>query len=162
MDGSMAKARSLSQFQQTFSDEAHCAAFLFERRWPDGFVCPGCGARRAAALRSRAYTFECLDCGRQTSITAGTVMHRSKLPLTTWFWSAHLMATHSNRTSARQLEYQLGVTYKTASLLMTTPRRRKTASGMRQDCGPPAPGAGHNQPINPAHQLHLDEPGTTG
>src|SRR5271155_1966235 len=77
-DGSMAKARSLSQFQQTFSDEAHCAAFLFERRWLDGFVCPGCGARRAAALRSRAYTFDCLDCGRQTSITAGTAMHRSK------------------------------------------------------------------------------------
>ena len=123
MDGSMAKARSLSQFQQTFSDEAHCAAFLFERRWPDGFVCPGCGARRAAALRSRAYTFECLDCGRQTSITAGTAMHRSKLPLTTWFWAAHLMATHSNGMSARQFEDQLGLTYKTAWLLTQKLRR---------------------------------------
>src|SRR5271166_4384577 len=86
-DHPMAKARSVAQFQQTFHDEAACASFLFERRWPDGFVCPGCGARRAAALRSRAYTFECLDCGRQTSITAGTAMHRSKLPLTTWFWA---------------------------------------------------------------------------
>ena len=44
-------------------------------------------------------------------------MHRSKLPLTTWFWAAHLMATHSNGMSARQLEDQLGVTYKTAWLL---------------------------------------------
>jgi hypothetical protein len=42
----MAKARSLTQFQQTFPDEAACAAFLFERRWPNGFVCPGCDARR--------------------------------------------------------------------------------------------------------------------
>jgi transposase-like protein len=42
------------------------------------------------------------------------------------------------------------------------PRRRKTASGMRQDRGPPAPGARHNQPIYPAHPLHIDEPGTTG
>ena len=41
-------------------------------------------------------------------------MHRSKLPLTTWFWTAHLMATHSDGMSARQLEDQLGVTYKTA------------------------------------------------
>ncbi len=98
----MAKGRSLSQFQETFPDEASCAAFLLERRWPEGFVCPGCGEQRAAALKSRAYTYECLDCGRQTSATAGTVMHRSKLPLTTWFWAAHLMATHSNGMSARQ------------------------------------------------------------
>jgi hypothetical protein len=44
-------------------------------------------------------------------------MHRSKLPLTVWFWAAHLMATHSNGMSARQLADQLGVTYKTAWLL---------------------------------------------
>jgi hypothetical protein len=42
---------------------------------------------------------------------------RSKLPLTAWFWAAHLMATHSDGMSARQLEDQLGVTYKTAWLL---------------------------------------------
>ena len=60
-----------------------------------------------AALKSRADTYECLDCGRQTSITAGSVMHRSKLPLTAWFWAAHLMSTHSNGMSARQLEDQL-------------------------------------------------------
>jgi hypothetical protein len=44
-------------------------------------------------------------------------MHRSKLPLTVWFWAAHLMATHSNGMSAVQLEAQLGITYKTAWLL---------------------------------------------
>src|SRR5271170_214627 len=77
----MARARSLTEFQSAFSDEASCAAFLFERRWPDGFVCPACGAARAAALKSRAYTYECYGCGRQTSITAGTAMHRTRLPL---------------------------------------------------------------------------------
>ena len=50
-------------------------------------------------------------------------MHRSKLPLTAWFWAAHLMATHSNGMSARQLEDQLGVTYKTAWLLTQKLRR---------------------------------------
>jgi len=49
--------------------------------------------------------------------------HRSKLPLTTWFWAAHVMATHSNGMSARQLEDQLGVTYKTARLLAQKLRR---------------------------------------
>ncbi len=50
-------------------------------------------------------------------------MHRSKLPLTAWFWAAHLMSTHSNGMSARQLEDQLGVTYKTAWLLAQKLRR---------------------------------------
>jgi len=119
----MARARSLSQFQKAFSDEASCVAFLFKRRWLDGFVCPVCGKRRVAVLKSRPRLFECLDCGRQTSITAGTAMHRSRLPLTAWFWAAHLMTTHSNGMSARQLEDQLGVTYKTAWLLTQKLRR---------------------------------------
>jgi transposase-like protein len=119
----MARARSFSQFQKAFSDEASCAAFLFKRRWPDGFVCPVCGERHVAALKSRPRLYECLDCGRQTSITAGTVMHRSRLPLTAWFWAAHLMTTHSNGMSARQLEEQLDVTYKTAWLLTQKLRR---------------------------------------
>ena len=96
---------------------------MFKRRWPDGFVCPACGKRRFAALKSRPRLYECLDCGRQTSVTAGTAMHRSRLPLTTWFWAAHLMTTHSNGMSALQLQDQLGVTYKTAWLLTQKLRR---------------------------------------
>jgi len=119
----VARARSLSEFQTSFPDETSGAAFLFQRRWPQGFVCPACGGGRAALLKSRAHTYECLDCGRQTSITAGTAMHRSKLPLTVWFWAAHLMATHSNGMSAVQLEAQLGITYKTAWLLAQKLRR---------------------------------------
>ena len=119
----MARARSLTEFQKAFPDEASCAAFLFERRWPGGFVCPACGKGRAAALKSRAYTYECSACGRQTSITAGTALHRTKLPLTVWFWAAHLMSTHSNGMSARQLEDQLGLTYRTAWLLTQKLRR---------------------------------------
>ena len=119
----MAKGRSLAEFQLEFPNDESCANFLFKRRWPDGFVCPSCGERRSALLKSRARLYECLDCGRQTSVTAGTIMHRSKLPLTSWFRAAHLMATHSNGMSARQLEDQLGVTYKTAWLLAQKLRR---------------------------------------
>src|ERR1700683_1552602 len=121
--GAVGRGRTLAEFQEEFSDEAHCAAFLCARRWPDGFVCPSCGGGRVVALKSRPRLMECLDCGRQTSLTAGTAMHRSKLLLTTWFWAAHVMATHSNGMSARQLEDQLGVTYKNAWLLAQKLRR---------------------------------------
>lgn len=120
----MVGSQSLLEFQQRFPDEARCAQFLFDRRWPDGFVCPGCGGTRSHLLKSRAYTYECVACGKQTSVTAGTIMHRTKLPLTAWFWAAHLMATHSNGMSAQQLMGQLGLgSYKTAWLLAQKLRR---------------------------------------
>lgn len=119
----MKRARSLAQFQKDFPDEESCAAYLAARRWPDGFVCPACGGKRGGLLTERAHTYECLDCGRQTSVTSGTVLHRSKLPMQMWFWGAHLMATHSNGMSALQLAAQLGVTYKTAWLLAQKLRR---------------------------------------
>jgi predicted RNA-binding Zn-ribbon protein involved in translation (DUF1610 family) len=62
----VARARSLSEFQTSFPDETSCAAFLFERRWPQGFVCPVCGGTRAALLKSGAHIYECLDCSRQS------------------------------------------------------------------------------------------------
>jgi len=96
---------------------------LFERRWPGGFVCPVCGKGRAAALKSRrTHTNARTVAGRPRS-RRGTALHRTKLPLTVWFWAAHLMSTHSNGMSARQLEDQLGLTYRTAWLLTQKLRR---------------------------------------
>ena len=79
--------RSLIEFQQGFSDEEACAKYLFAMRWPQGFVCPGCGTSKAWELQTKSWTWECASCGRQTSVTAGTIMHHSKLPLTAWFWA---------------------------------------------------------------------------
>src|SRR5262245_26903204 len=116
--------RSLIEFQGRFATEAGCAKYLFERRWPEGFVCPGCGGGRAWALKTKPFTYQCANCGRQTSVTAGTIMHASKLPLTTWFWAAVLMATHSNGISALQLQSQLGLgSYRTAWMLCAKLRR---------------------------------------
>src|ERR1700720_4621719 len=64
---------------------------------------------QSLAAGNQGWTYECADCGRQTSVTAGTIIHASKLPLTTWFWAAYLMATHSNGISAVQLQSQLGL-----------------------------------------------------
>lgn len=110
-----------------FPDDQACAAYLFEQRWPEGFVCPVCGSVRAWELRSKAFTRECADCGRQTSVTAGMVMHGSKLPLTTWFWAAYLMASHSNGISALQVMKQLGLgSYRTAWMLCHKLRRARS------------------------------------
>ena len=109
---------SLLAFQHMFPDDDACAAWLIEMRWPDGFVCPACGHEKGWALRSKAHTFECAGCRRQTSVTAGTILHASKLPLTVWFWAAYLMATHSNGISALQLQKELGIgSYRSAWLL---------------------------------------------
>ena len=59
-------------------------------------------------------------------MTAGTIMHYSKLPLTLWFWAAYLMATHSNGISALQLQHQPGLgSYKSAWLLCAKLRRSR-------------------------------------
>jgi len=116
--------RSLIEFQSRFATESACAQYLFAQRWPQGFVCPGCGGGRAWLLQTKAFTYECADCGRQTSVTAGTIMHASKLPLTIWFWAGFLMATHSNGISALQLQNQLGLgSYRTAWMLCAKLRR---------------------------------------
>ena len=116
--------RSLPAFQRRFPDEAACADYLAATRWPDGFRCPDCGGARAWRLATKPFTWECAACGKQTSVTAGTVMHGAKLDLTVWFWAAYLMATHSNGISATQLQSQLGIaSYKTAWLLCAKLRR---------------------------------------
>jgi hypothetical protein len=51
--------RSLIEFQHRFPDEAACAAYLFAARWPDGFVCPGCGKTKAWELQTKPWTYEC-------------------------------------------------------------------------------------------------------
>src|SRR5512134_1446113 len=111
--------RSLHEFQRRFPDDAACGEHLARTRWPEGFACPRCGGREAWRLPSRTpLTFGCKGCGKETSVTAGTVMHRTHLPLSVWFWAAYLIATHSNGMSAKQLQSELAIaSYETAWLL---------------------------------------------
>src|SRR3954467_8583066 len=100
-------------------DEAACAEWLLERRWGSGFACPECGHGRFWRLGRKVLTLHGRACRRETSVTAGTVMHRSHLPLKVWFAPAWLVATHKNGMSARQLWLQLGLgSYKSAWLLL--------------------------------------------
>ena len=79
---------SLPEFEAQFPDDAACARWLFGKRWPDGFRCPGCGHAKGWELGRGTLLVECARCHRQTSVTAGTVLHRSHLPLKLWFLAA--------------------------------------------------------------------------
>ena len=115
---------SRAAFEARFPDEASCARHLAARRWLDGFVCPACGHDRGWELKRRRASWECAACGKETSVTAGTIMHRSHLPLKTWFMAVHIVTSHSNGISALQLQAQFGLgSYKSAWLLLHKLRR---------------------------------------
>lgn len=110
--------RSLREFQRRFADEEACRQYLAASRWPDGFRCPQCGFGDALELPGRLLS-RCRNCARDTSVTAGTVLHRTRVPLTQWFWAAYLVTTHTPGLSALQLQRQLGISrYETAWMML--------------------------------------------
>src|SRR6266851_3446363 len=104
-------------FMDRYRDEAACIAALAELRWPKGFVCPGCARRLAYQLAARPRVFECAGCGRQHSVTAGTVFHRTRTPLRKWFAAAWLIAQDKRGVSALFLARELALRYDTAWLM---------------------------------------------
>ena len=97
---------------------------LAEHKWPDGFRCPECGHSTAWQSGAR---FVCRSCRHQTSLTAGTVLHGSRLPLLTWFWAAYLVAT-DNGINALSLGRKLGVSsHKTAWMVLDRLRQAMSA-----------------------------------
>lgn len=112
--------RTLLEFQHLFSDEASCLRHLERIRWPEGFECSSCGkVADPWRLRARPRVLECRQCGHQASLTAGTIMHRTRQPLTIWFWAAYLVTTQTPGMSALQFQRQLGIKrYETAFLIL--------------------------------------------
>jgi transposase-like protein len=111
------------EFQRRFPDEATCRAYLFDSRWPEGFRCPRCGSQSATAL-PRRLLWQCSTCRYQASVTAGTVLHRTRTPLHLWFWGAYLVTTATPGISALQLQRQLGIKrYETAWTMLHKLRR---------------------------------------
>ena len=111
------RVRGLSDeaFRMAFGTEEQCRAALVRLRWPDGFVCPSCGHRRHCELAGRGL-YQRNRCKRQTSPTASTIFHSTKLPLTLtlWFAAIHLIATAKNGVSSVELGGRLGVKQPTA------------------------------------------------
>lgn len=115
----MAKAARITfkDFHTQFATEEDCRKYLFQERFPKGFVCPKCGNEEYYYLKTR-HSCQCKNCRRLTSVTAGTVMHRTHLPLTVWFWAIYLCATDKRGISAKGLSRQLKLSYESAWYLL--------------------------------------------
>jgi hypothetical protein len=79
--------KTLREFQSQFATEEACQKYLAACRWPDDFVCPRCGNRSAYDLVTLR-RWQCAGCRHQISVTAQTILHNTKMPLTVWFWAA--------------------------------------------------------------------------
>lgn len=104
---------SLVEFQRRFSTEHACQRALEAARWPDGFVCPRCGHTKASRITTRRL-LQCAACDYQASLTAGTILHKTRTPLVKWFWAMWLVAQDKGGVSAVRLSRQLELGYRTA------------------------------------------------
>ena len=120
---------SFTQFIKRFPNEKACVEYLYSVKWPQGFECPVCGCRHGYTLKNRRQ-YQCANCRHQTSLTANTVMHRSHLPLTKWFWAIYLIACDKRGISALALAGKIEVCYETAWNML---RRIRAAMEMRDE-----------------------------
>lgn len=124
--------------------------YLYRSRWPGGFVCPKCRSIHDPYRLDKYERIECSSCGHQTSVTAGTVLHRTRMPLTMWFEAAYHVATYTPGISALQLQKHLGISYETAFNMlhklraaMVRPDRERIRGKVEMDetfVGAPKPG----------------------
>jgi hypothetical protein len=108
------KVSSLISFQQRFGTEQACIEHLAALRWPDGYRCKKCGCEKAYQLKVHPRVFMCSKCNFQESVTAGAILHRTKLPLVKWFWAAYLLAQDKRGVSAMHISRELNLRYATA------------------------------------------------
>ena len=105
--------RTYQEFRSWFADDDACVEYLSRLRWPDGFSCLRCGCG-TSWLTARGL-WMCAECGLKTSVTAGTIFHRSHTPLSTWFAAMWLVTSQKNGVSAQGLKDVLGFgSYETA------------------------------------------------
>lgn len=108
---------SLLDFQRLFPSEESCWDYLVKMRWQVGFSCPKCKSKEHC-LKPRRKVFECYACRTQSSVTAGTIFHKSRQPLQKWFWALFLIATSKKGVSMLYLQRQLGIKSYRAAWLM--------------------------------------------
>lgn len=126
--------RTLREFEARFSTDDACRAYLGQLRWGDGFRCPRCGGAKAWPVRGLLY--QCAACGRQTSVTAGTVLQDTRTPLTMWFRAIWWVSSQRTGASAVGLQEVLGLgSYETAWTWLHKLRRAMVRPGRDQLSG---------------------------
>lgn len=95
-------------FEKYFPNEESCKEYLMKQRWPEGFVCPRCGGKKAGFHRARRL-YQCKSCRYQVSLTAGTIFHKTRMPLKKWFWLIFLLSRSKQGISMKAIQRILGV-----------------------------------------------------
>jgi transposase-like protein len=119
---------NLMAFATRFANEEACADYLAGVRWPRGFVCPVCGGQKG--WPTARGTLFCAGCQRQTSLTAGTILHNTRVPLQGWLLGMWLVCTQKTGLSAADLQRELGLgSYRTAWLMLQKLRQAMVRLG---------------------------------
>ena len=125
---------TLLEFEHRFRTEASCRNYLEGIRWPEGFVCPRCGTRKA--WRTQDGRFHCQGCYSNVYLTAGTVFHRSKVSLQLWFRAMWWMTNQKVGINAMGLQRLLGLpSYQTAWTMLQKLRHTMVRPGREQLSG---------------------------
>lgn len=106
---------SMRDFNIEFPDDAACLEYIKEQRWPDGMVeCATCRKRTKHHRVGNRTAYACQSCGNHRFPLAGTIFEKTSTPLKTWFYAMYLMGSTRCGISAKQVQRETGVTYKTA------------------------------------------------
>jgi transposase-like protein len=98
---------TLLEFEQRFTSDEACRAYLFNLRWPDGFRCHRC--QHDKAWLTKRHLYHCIHCGHETSVTAGTIFQDTRKPLQLWFRAIWYVVNQKNGVSAMGLQRVLGI-----------------------------------------------------
>ena len=116
---------NLVQLSAIFADETKAREFLEAKRWANGRACPHCGSVDSYKLTAkpdskspvRDGVYKCADCRQQFTVTVGTIFEESKIPLNKWLAAIHLFVSSKKGVSSKQIERELGITYRSAWFL---------------------------------------------
>src|SRR3954469_13502731 len=99
--------KDLATFMARFGTDQQCRDYLFAARWPEGFRCVACGHDDAYALKTKI-VYECVDCGKQHLLPAGTIFEQTQTGLSRWLLPIYLVTSSNRAISAMELKRQMG------------------------------------------------------
>lgn len=105
---------TIKDFDRQFLDDAACLEWLRNYLYPNGIHCETCGKVTKHHRVAKRPSYSCDSCGHHVHPTADTIYHKSSTSLRSWFYAVYLISSTRCGISAKQLERELGVTYKTA------------------------------------------------
>jgi transposase len=125
---------SLMEFEKQFPDDVSCLEYLVQTLYPNGIYCPKCKKVTKHFRNTKRPSYSCEFCGHHEHPMVGTIFQDSPTSLKLWFYAMYLMASTRCGISAKQIERELGVTYKTAWRMFN--KIRSLATGAERSAPP--------------------------